>query len=304
MLTSAVRFIQHQLGHPARLHALLATTSDLGYSLELPSNVDTDCITRWHEWLPAGWDAQPGELRGREYRHGEYQGVRIISGALANLCEQQQFEEWTCDIRQVQVLSASKSSLDEFADLDAFAEARCQGYLDDASPESIAHNLAHGEVRIMQPGRGDYFRYHDWDGRVCLINCGGSHHFATARYLVGIARLPVELKGPLKGYRLNPAAVTALTDEYILFAITKDPVLWHELFESMRALQATYFAGELPRPHGEGRALLLPKDDRHSMTVASALRQAGVPDLGSYLQRQVHRQHDYPVGAIMAGCHG
>lgn len=25
MLTTAVRFIQHQLGHPARLHALLAT---------------------------------------------------------------------------------------------------------------------------------------------------------------------------------------------------------------------------------------------------------------------------------------
>jgi len=72
----------------------------------------------------------------------------------------------------------------------------------------------------------------------------------------------------------------------------------------MRALQATWFAGDLPRPHREGRALLLPRDDRNSMKVASALRKAGVTDLGSYLQRQVHRQHDYPVGAIMAGCHG
>ncbi|WP_429168445.1 hypothetical protein [Aeromonas rivipollensis] len=40
------------------------------------------------------------------------------------------------------------------------------------------------------------------------------------------------------------------------------------------------------------------------MTVASALRQAWVPDQGGYLQLQVHRQHDYPVGPIMAGCHG
>jgi len=92
----------------------------------------------------------------------------------------------------------------------------------------------------------------------------------------------------LKGYLLNPAAVTGLTDEYELFAITRDPLIWDELFESMRALQATWFAGDLPRPHREGRALLLPRDDRHSMTVASVLRQAGVPDLGSYLQRQAN----------------
>ena len=75
-----------------------------------------------------------------------------------------------------------------------------------------------------------------------------------------------------------------------MFAITRDPLLWDELFESMRALQATWYAGDQPRPHNEGRVLLLPK--------------AGMPDLGYYLQRQVHRQEDYPVGPIMTGCHG
>ena len=153
---------------------------------------------------------------------------------------------------------------------------------------------AHGEVRIMQPGRGDYFRYHDWDGRVCLINCGGSHHFATARYLAGVARQPVELNGPLKGYRLNPAAVTALTDEYMLFAITKDPVLWHELFESMRALQATYFTGDLPRPHAGGRVLLLPRRESRSLAAAKGLLRAGVPNLGDVLHQLLHRQTGIP----------
>lgn len=121
----------------------------------------------------------------------------------------------------------------------------------------------------MQPGRGDYFLFHGWDGRICLINSGGSHHFVTARYLAGVARQPIELKGMLKGYLLNPVAVTALTEEYELFAITRDPLLWDELFESMRALQATWFAGDLPRPHNEGKVLLLPRADRRSMTVAS-----------------------------------
>ena len=272
----------------------------LGCTFDLPPSVSTASIIRWHEWRPAGKDTQPGELRGWGRVHGQYQGHTILVGALATLCEQAQFERWACDIRQVQALSASKSPLEDFTALDGFAEARCRGHLDDPSPDNIARNLAHGEVSIMQPGRGDSFLFHGWDRQIGLINSGGSHHFATARYLADVARQPNELTGMLKGYLLNPAAVNALTEEYELFAITRDPLLWDELFEAMRALQATWYAGDQPRPHSKGR----PRADRRSMTVASALRQAGVPDLGSYLQLQVHRQNDYPVGPIMTGCHG
>ncbi len=156
----------------------------------------------------------------------------------------------------------------------------------------------------MQSERGDYFLFHGCDDRICLINSGDNHHFAIACYLAGVARQQVALKGMLKGYLLNPAAVNALTEEYEIFTITRDPLLWDELFESMRALQATWYAADLPRPHNEGRARLLPRADRRAMTVASALRRAGVPDLGYYLQLQVHRQEGYPVGTIIAGCHG
>ena len=111
MLTTAVRFIQHQLGHPARLHALLATAPALGYPLELPLSVSAASIIRWNEWRPAGWDAKPGQLHGWGRVHGQYQGHAIRVDALATLCEQAQFDDWACDIRQVQVLSASKGSL-------------------------------------------------------------------------------------------------------------------------------------------------------------------------------------------------
>ena len=294
MFTAAVHYIQHQFGYPANLNALLLAHPDIGYAFELPRNTDVDYITRWHQWLPSGWDAKPGELRGRQYVHGEYRGVTIMVGALANLCDQVHVEGWTCDIRQVEVLNASKSPLEQFTDLDAFAEARCHGYLDDASPDTIARNLAHGEVRIMQPRCFDYFCYHDWDGRVCLINEGGSHHFATARYLAGVARCPVQLKGNLKSYRLNPAAVTALTDEYMLFSITKDPERWLALSDAMRALQATYFVGDLPRPHTGGHVLLLPRRESRSLAVAKVLLRAGVPNLGDTLHALLHQQSGIP----------
>lgn len=117
MLTTAVRFIQHQLGHPARLHALLATAPALGYALDIPPSVSAASIIRWNEWRPAGWDAKPGQLYGWGRVHGQYQGHAIQVDALASLCEQAQFDDWACDIRQVQVLSASKSPLEDFTDL-------------------------------------------------------------------------------------------------------------------------------------------------------------------------------------------
>ncbi|WP_369597507.1 DUF6685 family protein [Aeromonas sp. A35_P] len=51
-------------------------------------------------------------------------------------------------------------------------------HLDDPSPDNIARNLAHGEVRIMQPGCGDYFLYHGWDGRICLGSLQNSENKA------------------------------------------------------------------------------------------------------------------------------
>ncbi|MFM5478339.1 DUF6685 family protein [Aeromonas veronii] len=294
MFTAAAHYVLHQFGYPANLNALLLSHPDIGYAIELPRNTDVDYITRWHQWLPSGWDAKPGELRGRQYAHGEYRGVAIMVGALADLCELVHVEEWRCDIRQVEVLNASRSPLEQFTDLDAFAEARCQGYLDDASPDTILRNLAHGEVRIMQPRSFDYFCYHDWDGRVCLINEGGSHHFATARYLAGVARFPLELKGSLKAYRLNSAAVTALTDEFMLFSITKDPERWLALSDAMQALKATYFVGDLPRPHAGGRVLLLPRRESRSLATAKVLLRAGVPNLGDVLHQLQHQQSGIP----------
>lgn len=92
-------------------------------TFDLPPSVSTASIIRWHEWRPAGRDAQPGELRGWGRVHGQYQGHAIQVDALATLCEQAQFERCACDIRQVQVLCASKSPLEDFTDLDGFAEA-------------------------------------------------------------------------------------------------------------------------------------------------------------------------------------
>ncbi|WP_429168448.1 hypothetical protein [Aeromonas rivipollensis] len=47
----------------------------------------------------------------------------------------------------MKALSASKSSLEDFIDLDGFAETRCRGHLDDPSP--------HNERRVLLLPRAD-----------------------------------------------------------------------------------------------------------------------------------------------------
>ncbi|NRD34630.1 hypothetical protein HQQ92_23220 [Shewanella sp. DC2-4] len=289
MFSTIVRFIQDILGFPASLKDFLAVNPKLGYSLDTPRTVCSDSVTCWHEWKPAGWDSQVGELRGWRKTQDSYQGFSICVPALVNLTKHQQSEMWKCDIRQVEAICNSKSPLNVFKELDSFAFARCKGYLDDVSLEQIYHNLAHNEVRIMQHGRGDFFKYHYWDNRVCLINCGGSHHFATARYLAGILGQPVQLCGSLHAYSLNPTAVKELTEQFKLFSVD-NTLLWDELFEIFNRIQVTWFVGELPHPHNENCVLMFPRNNRHSMRIANILSDAGIPNLGKYLMNLLIQQ--------------
>lgn len=80
----------------------------------------------------------------------------------------------------------------------------------------------------------------------------------------------------------------------MLFSITKDPERWLALSDAMRALQATYFVGDLPRPHAGGYVLLLPRRESRSLAAAKVLLSAGVPNLGDTLHALLHQQSGIP----------
>lgn len=294
MLNIAFRRFIDNLGIPASLNAFLEQGPDMGYALAQRPTVSTSSITRWQDWAPSGWCSAPGELRGWRLLNGQYQGVGIRIDSFTGICEKQTYSDWQCDIRDVEVLSASKSPLELYDDLDRFAEVHCDGYLDDPTPSCIDDNLAHREVRIVQPDGVDFFAYYDWDGRICLINCGGSHHFSTARYLSKVARHPVTLHGRLDTYSLNPLVVSRLHAQFVMFSIRYDLLLWNELFEALRALRATFFMGELPTPHLDGRVLLLPRGEPRSMIAEHTLANAGFFDLGAHLLTLLNKQTGYP----------
>jgi len=107
------------------------------------------------------------------------------------------------DIREIEALTNSKSELSEYPTLDDFALARCQMFIADCSLDALRENLRHHEIRILGEEPSDRLVRFGCDGKVCLVNAGGSHHFAAARYIAGQLDERVAVRAQLKEYGLN-----------------------------------------------------------------------------------------------------
>lgn len=201
----------------------------------------------------------------------------------AQIGQQQIDDHWECDITDVHGFAGSKSELRDFASTDQMVEAKSRDLIDAITHEKLANNLDHREIRIIHSPGSDFFCRYSWDGRLFLMNGGGSHHFAAAKYIA--ARLPkaVALRGRLYTRSLNALAIASLRRDFEMFVISNDTPISLGFHDAMEAFRATWLWHPLPRPFRGAKAVLLPKAERRSMQVAGLLRQAGVADLGAHL---------------------
>lgn len=286
---------RESFGVPARLLRLLDERPDLCVQLEQPpAHIGLSSVVPWHDWT------QPSI----EYRHrnagwavgwmqtgDRYASFEATLSPLMRLTTQATEDNWSCDIRDVHGFASSKSNLHEFRSMDAMVETNSQEMIADISAAGLQKNLAHKEIRIIHGSHGDdYFLRHLWDGRVFLMNSGGSHHFAAAKYIA--VRLPekVRLTGRLQTLSLHAGAVHDLCAEYEVFAISDAPALSLAFGDAMRMYGAKYLWRDMPRQWPDVKAILLPRSEIKSMRVAAALRDAGAFDIGTHLTQLVMAQ--------------
>lgn len=280
---------RESLGVPARMLRLLNEQPSLCVQLKKPSaHIGLSSVVPWQDWAerPCSMHRQrkAGWAVGWKQSGDRYTSFEATLPALVRLTKRSTDESWSCDISEVQGLAASKSNLHEFFSMDAMVEANSQEMISNITTTGLQKNLAHKEIRIIHGTHGDdYFQRHGWDGRVFLMNSGGSHHFAAAKYIA--ARLPasVLLTGRLRTVSMNMAAVFELCDEYELFAISDTPGLSLAFGDAMRMYGATYLWRDMPTPWEHARAILLPLSERKSRKVAQALRDAGAFNIGQHL---------------------
>lgn len=289
LLTKVFESFQEDFGHPVKLIRLLQDHPDICVSLNAPAPcIDAYSIAPWHELGESkhlyGPSRERGSLMGWKQRDKHSYGSFILHRPeYAQIVQRAIVEDWGCDITDVQGFAGSKSELRNFTSTDQMVETNSPDMIESISPAKLAENLAHREIRIIHAPGIDYFQRYAWDGRLFLINSGGSHHFAAAKYIA--ARLPqaVALRGKLVTHSLNALAIASLQRDYEMFVISDATPIRRGFHEAMEAFRATWLGHSMPRPLQNTQAILLPKAERRSMQVASLLRKAGVADLGAHL---------------------
>lgn len=300
MLKKALRILCHSVledfGHPMKLISLVENDPTLNRHLvEHEKGIGTEGIVRWNDFgnLPYetsrphmrqlnGWRHTPGAYRN-------YGDCSVQREDLLNLGTVQEFERKGFDIQQIDGFSASKSDLNMFKTTDAMARRNAKQMITPATHEKLQENLAWDEIRIISRDDHDSFATWEWDGRVFLVNSGGSHHFAAAKLLARELGVEIPLSGRYRVYGINQIALATLRRDFEMFVMS-----WHctqqlAFHRALESFGATYYWKDLPRPYTDQAAIFLPKDEKRSVKVAEVLKKVGFQDLGLYLKKLSRR---------------
>lgn len=284
------------LGRPMRLQRLIDENPNMRVQLTEPELVvDAHKVVQWQDWGGQPTDRWPrrkrGTMMGWRQSAGRYSSFEAHRPEFESFGRCEVSDQWSCDIQDVTGLSSSKSNLEKFTSLDSMVETNSREMIDEITEDKLHKNLAHGEIRILhRESTSDHFARYRWDGRTLLMNSGGSHHFAAARYIASRINRRVPLHGRLHTYSISPLALGALLRDFDMYAISDDATISNGFHHAMKMFRATYLWRHLPRPYEHARAILLPKNERRSMRVSRALREAGMFDIGEHLVALTDRQ--------------
>jgi hypothetical protein len=280
------------LCQPVRVEAWADGVSDFSKRpmVLTSSSIRTADVVRWDRLGEYAHAQERGEERGvlRGWAPGagrSYTATTQSNKEIINLVSETTTKGWTCDLQDVQGLSSSKSDLSSHSTMESFATQNCLGLLDQPSAEAVAKNIHWNEVRIHDLEGPDHFCRYDWDGRVFLVNSGGSHHFAAAHQMAREIDQAVPLIGKLKTYGFNQQSVASLRQKFEVFAVPSDPVQKNDFWEAMKEAGAAYSFFPLPTQMGSNQleAVLLPRENTQSMKVAKILSTAGFWNVGQTL---------------------
>lgn len=299
-IEAAVTQFREARGIPVRLRETLDQHPEAccQVSASVPT-IGAELVPRWDLWgLGNTWRSHGNVHLYSNGTHGRPSFFEIPE--ITDFTVELEEKHWACDIRDVEGLAASKSDLNRYTSMDEFAEARTPDWIQEISESALKKNLAHHEVRIMRTDperKSDFFAEFSWDSdRTYLINSGGSHHFAAARYIAGRLGIEVPLSGRRKFYRFNTDAVRSLCEDFDLYLLPLGPACdaFHVAMERFKATFCTY---PLPRPYEDSLLVFLPLSETRSVAVADLLDDVGIFNMGNHLIDRLAQQSPIPETA-------
>ncbi|HEJ7033264.1 TPA: DUF6685 family protein [Serratia marcescens] len=284
--------IMHSLGRPARLENAIASGQLIPRPLIAPVDTFwTRSVVYWQDWMSSplpSFHSRPWTIDYRKLGYlRELESHSLAVPELQQLISKEDVPHFTCDITDIRGISASKSMEHDIRDIDAFPILRCRELAEPVTEEYLWKNMSHRELRLDRMRFAEY----QWaERRLYWLNEGGSHHFGAARYQACRLGIAVPLTGRLCRYSVNARMVSALRQQWHLFAIPADELLCSFL-DAMNAFECPFGNSDLPRHMHDadksGIALKLVWLDRshpRASAVADVLSAAGFPDFGKQLK--------------------
>ena len=298
---SVRRILRSLFRSPIDLETLLKNNSALPANLapsDRRAGVGGSSVVRWeHLWSPSGNNHHHHLRHDAGLLPLHWQPLYGRAAAWTDLSLVKMFADlhtipdWTCDITDITAIHASQSDLSIFENLDEFAEAKCGELIKDVSLAGLKRNLVHDGIRILNTAsHADYLQRWAWDGRLFLMNDGGSHHFAAARWLARKLGVPVPIRSQLRTVSIRRDAVEQLVAGYDLFAVNgrQDASFSYALYEALQSSGTPFLFCALPASLGFGDILIFESDDRRSWPVVDALRRHGATSIAPVLEKISH----------------
>jgi hypothetical protein len=273
-----------EIGHPRKIQRLISGNPHLIQpDLVLPKTAAASSILHLDDLTSKGtlvlssWGNAPS--------YG-YCGLR--SQVFNDFIEHSYTPEWECDICDVEGIAHSKGNPEQYDSLDAWIKDAWPELISEISHEALEKVLAHDEIRIINSTiHSDCFARYAWDGRLFLLNAGGSHHFAAARYIAKRLKARVPLLAPLNEYAVNPSLTQKLTSAYHIFCIpdrdeSGGVMAFHD---ALKDFKAPYLCTSFKpvRARDETASLFFfPRGDRRANRVGNLLLSHGAQDFSRH----------------------
>lgn len=296
-IRKAFTFISHSiledLGIPVSLKMVLHmhAKSAPRFDGTPTKNICAQSVIQWDRWGEDDILGYPrrtkGELLGWRYHNGVYGSYTELIPEFNELVKCKITENWCCDISDVNGFCASKSSLRTFESIAEMVTTNSKELITPVCDEMLHKNMSHREIRIIhRSDTSDHFASHSWDGRLFLMNSGGSHHFGATQYLASELQKEIELRGPQRFYYLNHLAIATLLEKYEVFAIAFTNHGINEFYTAMRRYRASFLSVYLPIPFNNQKAIFLPRSDLRACKVSDLFKEYDIFNLGAYLRSE------------------
>ena len=245
-------------------------------------SADYHSLVRWENWPSLNDGGSISAYNWWSWSERGYQ-MTYLPTDIKPICTSKVISIWSGDIVEIDGLSASKSPLDKYKDLDIFAEKHCSSLIFPTSSDQLELCLKHTGVKIT-PNNGAEFITAEWDNRLFLINYDGSHHFSAARYIAKKLGTPVQIGGNLNIIEFNRDEVDNLLNTYIFFAINE--LLIDDWRLIAMDLKLSFGLMPPPRPMSNFKILVIHRNDASASAVAVSFGRQGVFDFGAFIKEQ------------------